>query len=270
MIRWVTIAIAISLWLNAAIGFSQKVSNDKDLIARSTDRVWVEQELEQPAHSKTLRNSIDVSDRHRAIATPTTAKRPDWLQSIFDFLKDVFEIVVHLWLYILLIGALFVVGAVLFFVYRDTWQSSHARRRRRNQKLANEAAKIQDLPFEIEASRLGLFEQSMRYRELRDYSKAIIYLFSHVLVELDGARCIRLERGKTNRRYLRELGGESSLKSFTEQLIHAFEYSFFGKHALTQDAFESLWCQLPEFQKSIAKSMAENTSSMKLKSSGAG
>ena len=64
---------------------------------------------------------------------------------------------------------------------------------------------------------------------------------------MDGARCIRLERGKTNRAYLRELNGQDNLRGFTNQLVLAFEYAFFGKHVLSQEAFERIWQQVPTF-----------------------
>ena len=106
--------------------------------------------------------------------------------------------------------------------------------------LEREKAKLLDLPFEVEQTMFGLLAQAEKYREAGDYSKAIIYLFSHALVEMDGARCIRLARGKTNRAYLRELRDQESLRGFTNQLVSAFEYAFFGKHVLSQDAFERI------------------------------
>jgi hypothetical protein len=114
-----------------------------------------------------------------------------------------------------------------------------------------EKAKLQDLPFEIEQTMFGLLAQAERYRAAGDYSKAIIYLFSHALVELDGARCIRLARGKTNRAYLRELNGQDNLRGFSNQLVLAFEYAFFGKHVLSQEAFERIWQQVPAFDATL-------------------
>jgi hypothetical protein len=114
-----------------------------------------------------------------------------------------------------------------------------------------EKAKIQDLPFEIEQTAMGLLGQAAKLRAAGDYSKAIVYLFSHVLVEMDGARCIRLTRGKTNRIYLRELRGREMLKSFTNQLVQAFEFAFFGKHQLSQESFEAIWQQLPVFEENL-------------------
>jgi hypothetical protein len=97
----------------------------------------------------------------------------------------------------------------------------------------------------------GLLAQAEKYRAAGDYSKAITYLFSHALVEMDGARCIRLARGKTNRAYLRELRDQESLRYFTNQLVLAFEYAFFGKHVLSKEAFERIWEQVPAFDANI-------------------
>ena len=92
-----------------------------------------------------------------------------------------------------------------------------------------EKEKLQDLPFELEQTMFGLLAQAERYRAAGDFSKAIVYLFSHALVEMVGARCIRLERGQTNRAYIRVLNGRDNLRGFTNQISLAFECSFLGK-----------------------------------------
>ncbi len=119
-------------------------------------------------------------------------------------------------------------------------------------------AKITDLPFEIEQSNLGLLEQASLFRSRGEYSKAIVYLFSHVLVELDAAGHIRLARGKTNRIYLRELGSRETERKFTSYLVRWFEHVFFGKHDMDPEVFEKIWGQLPAFDRQLKSIVGEN------------
>jgi len=135
---------------------------------------------------------------------------------------------------------------------------------RRTQEIAastaeRDQAKITDLPFEIEQSTLGLLEQAGVFRSRGEYSKAIVYLFSHVLVELDAAGHIRLARGKTNRIYLRELGSRETERKFTSYLVRWFEHVFFGKHDMDPEVFEKIWGQLPAFDRQLKNIARENS-----------
>ena len=194
--------------------------------------------------------SIDVGDRHDSIAGNDKYTAPSWWTAFRDLLGEFFSWVFYSWQIILIVCLVSLLAVVGFLVlkYGVSFQE-HFRRMTTlpDREMEREKAKILDLPFEVEQSMVGLLPQAERYRAAGDFSKAIIYLFSHALVEMDGARCIRLERGKTNRVYLRELRERDSLRSFTSQLVTAFEYAFFGKHPLSQDAFERIWQQLPAF-----------------------
>ncbi len=115
------------------------------------------------------------------------------------------------------------------------------------------AESIKQLPFELD-SESGDFRQAARLGYLAgDYRKAIIYLFSHVLVSLDQKGHIRLRKGKTNRQYLGELRPYRSLADFYQRVMVPFEATFFGDHELDKQEFESCWNQLDEFQKDIER-----------------
>jgi hypothetical protein len=113
--------------------------------------------------------------------------------------------------------------------------------------------RIESLPFPILVGNLNLLNEARRLYQQSEYSKAIVFLFSYQLVELDKRRLIRLTKGKTNRQYLREVGSRLSLRQLVEQTMIAFEDAFFGRHALDQTRFESCWFRLGEFEKLSAE-----------------
>lgn len=110
---------------------------------------------------------------------------------------------------------------------------------------------IKQLPFELEA-KTGDFRQlaQLNYAE-GNYRKAIIYLFSHVLVSLDQKSLIRLRKGKTNRQYLRELRRHRELSDYYQRVMVPFEATFFGEHELGKEEFENCWSRLDQFQSGV-------------------
>ncbi len=220
---------------------------DRSTINRSNHSVWFDSDdgTVRPIRGS---NSIDVADRHSSIAGPVQTSSSNWWDSLRLSLGDFFSWIFRGWqvlLIVSLIGLLLIVG-FLVMKYGVSFQE-RVRKMTAVSVQEREKSKIQDLPFEVEQTVFGLLAQAERYRAAGDFSKAIVYLFSHALVEMDGARCIRLERGKTNRVYLRELRELDTLRGFTSQLVLAFEYAFFGKHVLSQEAFERIWQQVPAF-----------------------
>ena len=115
------------------------------------------------------------------------------------------------------------------------------------QSSVNDAARIEALPFRLRRGDSDLLSQARLHYEQGNYREAIIYLFSHQLVELDRNQVIRLARGKTNRQYLREVKSRPTLRGLVEQTMVAFEDVFFGEHELEQSRFEACWTRLDEF-----------------------
>jgi len=259
MIRRVILVIAIVYFgnvcpLTADEIVAKNVVTENDLVRKSTDPVWFNANTGHITPVAARENAIDVSDRHSSVATSDTRTNSAWWVSLWGSLSKVFSWLFEAWLYILGVFLVLLALVVVFLVWRYGSSGAGFFRSREIEDLrAHEKAKIQDLPFEIEQTAMGLLGEAARLRAAGDYSKAIVFLFSHVLVEMDGARCIRLARGKTNRNYLRELGGRETLRSFTNQLVQAFEFAFFGKHQLSQESFEAIWQQLPIFEASLKK-----------------
>ncbi len=259
MIRRVILVVAIAYFgnvcqLKADEIVAKNVVTENDLVRKSTDPVWFDANTGNIIPVAARRNAIDVSDRHSSVATSETRTNSAWWVSLWGSLSKVFSWLFEAWLHILGVFLVLLALVVVFLAWRYGSSGAGFFRSREIENLrAREKAKIQDLPFEIEQTAIGLLGQAAKFRAAGDYSKAIVFLFSHVLVEMDGARCIRLARGKTNRNYLQELGGREVLRGFTNQLVQAFEFAFFGKHPLSQESFEAIWQQLPVFEESLKK-----------------
>jgi hypothetical protein len=112
---------------------------------------------------------------------------------------------------------------------------------------------IQQLSFDVEFSDNNFREAAERAYRSGDLRRAIIYLFSHVLVSLDQKGHIRLRKGKTNREYLREIRGKRGLAKYYQRVMVPFEETFFGDYQLELDEFENCWSQLDQFQEDIVE-----------------
>lgn len=228
---------------------------DAELLSRSTNSIWYDPKSKKVSSSYPKQSVLDASDRHQAVAEPETPADPT-PSSAFDAIGELFSLLFRSWQVILIGCLILLLVVVTYFVLKNTGVYVRRYEVRREERPRSKAS-IKDLPFELEQTNLGLLAQASLYRDQGEYSKAIVYLFSHVLVEMDHARCIRLARGKTNRTYIRELRGREKLRGFTTQIVSAFEYAFFGKHTLSKDAFEKIWQQLPAFESYLK--MVENT-----------
>lgn len=114
-------------------------------------------------------------------------------------------------------------------------------------------AAVESLPFLADRSRGDLLGEARRHYQEGNYGEAIIYLFSHQLVELDRFALIRIAKGKTNRQYLRELGPAPPLRPTVELTMTAFEDVFFGRRSLDRAGFEACWNQLPLFEQLVSR-----------------
>ena len=249
---------------NAKTNPESKLSDkDRVTIKRSTHPVWFDSK-EGTIHPNRAPKNINVDDRLDSIQGPTQPSQPGWWTNLIKDFSDLFWWIFQGWQILILICLIALLSVAFFFLLRNRTSSQM-----RFKKLSDasqrekEKVKMQDLPFEVEETMFGLLAQAERYRTAGDFSKAIIYLFSYALVEMDAARCIRLERGKTNRVYLRELNDRDSLRRFTHQLVVAFEYAFFGKHVLSKEDFESIWQQLPSFETNLKQILAAPNQSLR-------
>ena len=102
--------------------------------------------------------------------------------------------------------------------------------------------RMKQLPAELRMVTGDLRAETLRCLAGGDYSRAIILLFGHQLLMLDKAGSLRLTRGKTNGRYVRETRANNppAAAHFTST-VDAFERCYFGKHPITRAEMEELW-----------------------------
>ena len=113
--------------------------------------------------------------------------------------------------------------------------------------------RLEALPFQVKRPDADLLAEARRHYEQGNYGEAIIYLFSHQLVQLDKSQHLTLDKGKTNRQYLRELGAIDGLRDILEQTTLAFEHVFFGRHKLPRERFEACWSELSRFDRLLQR-----------------
>lgn len=107
--------------------------------------------------------------------------------------------------------------------------------------------RIVDLPFSVESEKFDPLREIEKCIAAGEYERATIYLFAYQLLQLDANQKIVLQRGKTNRTYLRELRKHSELKTIVEPTMLAFEDVFFGRYRMTKEKFLGNWQRLEQF-----------------------
>jgi hypothetical protein len=141
-----------------------------------------------------------------------------------------------------------VVTALVLMLLRAARLRKAAAIKRGEPAAIGEAQRIEALPYPVARANLSLLEQARHFYQAGNYAAAMLYLFSHQLVQLDRHQIIRLAKGKTNRQYLREVGQAELLRQLVGQTLVAFEDVFFGHHSIDRQRFEACWSRLPEFE----------------------
>lgn len=102
--------------------------------------------------------------------------------------------------------------------------------------------RMKHLPSEVRRTDVNLRDETERLMKLGRLDEAIVLLFGHQLLMLDRCGVLRLSRGKTNGRYLRETGGNAAdLHPYLRATVTAFESSYFGGHSPAAEQFDRLW-----------------------------
>ena len=134
-------------------------------------------------------------------------------------------------------------GFVVLLAFQMTWQSDLP------------SAETDPHPRELDPARLEALPESTR--QVRDllaaaeeqiragrYDQAMIYYYSWQLVQLDRQSLVELQKGKTNRDYLRELQqAEPPQRNLFSQSTGLFEDVFFGHLPVPRTEFLSVWEQ---------------------------
>ncbi|TWT52438.1 hypothetical protein Pla22_00620 [Rubripirellula amarantea] len=148
-------------------------------------------------------------------------------------------------LLVLLLGG--AIAAVLFALSRAEIEMASGpggRRRSHDHESLDEQTieRMKHLPAELRRTDVNPRVEAERLMREGLFDQAIILLFGHQLLLLDRASFLRLNRGKTNRRYARECKSVNESASDALQMtIDAFERSYFGRHEITAAEFQQLW-----------------------------
>ncbi len=122
----------------------------------------------------------------------------------------------------------------------------------RRKKLLSES--IEQLPFDLQAGNGDFRSMAQQAYQAGDLRRAIIFLYSHVLVTLDQNERITLRKGKTNRQYLKEVWEDPKLSTYFKSVMLPFESAFFGDHDPKPDQFERCWSELDNFHSNLGQS----------------
>ena len=154
----------------------------------------------------------------------------------------------------IVVGAIVVaiVGMLIYAVL----QSDGPKTKERSQDGDARDIDLAALPVPVQRADSDLLAEARRWYDQGDFARAMVYLYSHLLLRLDKGQLIRLAKGKTNRQYLREVGGRRSLADYFAQAIETFEAAFFGRRQLARDEFEASWRGVDDFHRLIDEAHA--------------
>lgn len=147
---------------------------------------------------------------------------------------------------LLVVLACVIVGLLLFAISKSEvdFGSDNAKKAKREDESPDEQTleRIKHLPAELRRTDVNLRTEAERLMGLGAFDQAIILLFGHQLLLLDRAGLLRLNRGKTNGKYVRETkAGDPSAATLLRETVRAFEQSYFGRHEIRGDTFKDLW-----------------------------
>jgi Domain of unknown function (DUF4129) len=120
-------------------------------------------------------------------------------------------------------------------------------------ETSRDVDRVEALPFQLRKPTGDFLAEAQRLYEAGNFSEAVIYLYSHLLVQLDRHHVIRLAKGKTNRQYVRETRSRPLLREILDRTMVAFEDVFFGHHELSRERFEECWRRLDEFHAELER-----------------
>ena len=116
-----------------------------------------------------------------------------------------------------------------------------------------DVVRVEELPVNLKKSPADFLNEALRLYRNGDFAMAIIYLFSHQLLQLDRRHWLRLVKGKTNRQYLREIrrigtAESEQLAMMFQETVLLFEEVFFGKRLPSQDKIDTVWRDIDKFE----------------------
>jgi hypothetical protein len=149
--------------------------------------------------------------------------------------------------------ALILIGGLIYVIYHQYSLGLPNSSRRAMTQLTIDPARISELPFEVEPHLSDPFALAQTHLHAGRYYEATVYLYSYMLLALDHAHIIRLQKGKTNRMYLREISSDPELSAIVLKTMLAFEDVYFGRHSIDRQRLDGLLALLPKFHARLAE-----------------
>lgn len=196
-----------------------------------------------------------ADDVRRIVVQPPKPASTSWSWLDFDLFSWGDWFTPMAWLFVAALAS-----AVVFFLVRAYLMREQRAAMTNDDEIdlsvTDHLDRVDDLPMPIRRPTSDLLSEARRQYEAGNYAEAIIYLYSHQLLQLDRHHLIRLARGKTNRQYLGEIASRTGLRQLLETTMVIFEHTFFGKHPLDRSGFESAWKGLDEFDRLLEQGAA--------------
>lgn len=151
---------------------------------------------------------------------------------------------------VLMIGVIFLVAIFLWLFFKTDFLSTNDGKKKLDEEAFDLQTRINQLPFRLDEETItGDFDElALAAAKRSDFAKAIMLLFSHILLGLDRQGLVQLKKGKTNRQYLRDLRNFQTLAQYFEKVMIPFEDSFFGDHRIEEHRFYECLDGLRQFQ----------------------
>lgn len=150
------------------------------------------------------------------------------------------------WISIALMLALLGYLLVRVYLVREAAKTNLSKAEEEN--IGDQIDRIENLPVTFRKQISDLLAEARRHYDGGNYAEAVIFYYSHLLVQLDRRQLIRLAKGKTNRQYLREVSGRTGLIDLLGETMLMFEDVFFGRQNLSRDHFDTVWRRRDEFE----------------------
>jgi hypothetical protein len=220
------------------------IEDARESLGRRGAFPWYDRQADAPRPLR-LKTVEDDSDNRNSTWQPTPAtprRMPNlsWLGYLLSIM-GLSALVALLVLAVIFITRAFLSGEVMETAGSQVVETGH------------DVDRVEHLPFQLRKPTGDFLSEARRLYEAGDYSQAILYLYSHFLVQLDRQQVIRLAKGKTNRQYQRETRSRPVLYQILEITMVSFEDAFFGHHNISREQFEASWNRLAEFDAELTQ-----------------
>jgi len=192
-----------------------------------------------------------------ACFVPFPKEREPWAETPemnLSFLALLIRIGLFILVTLILIPIIYFLVLAIMKLYGYEWNT------RRKQEAKERQRRIETLPEEARDVYDDLLGAAEKAFQAGDYHRALIYYFSYQLVFLDQSGLIRMQRGKTNHEYLRELFRTTDVKPFYERTMHLFETVYYGEHEMIPDRFLVVWNERNLMQNAVLEEVRRRES----------